>query len=269
LRTFRFQIYFSLLYYPLFTLFLPVGDWRIIYNFQATPVISVVTAVIHAVALLLFWRADRSGKFEMVAFNSPADQARYEMMARAVGDPAAQLQTIAMAKNGGAPRQAGRLLDEFLKTHPESAEGYLQLALLSLETNRGQPSRDVIDATEKAIALGLRDPNHVILARQLAASHYLERGDGAEAEAQLNAALAQTAGFDADGIDPLRRAHLHRLLSQAYRRQGRYNEASSEIEIAIRIAEDAGLTSAVQEFQGEQEVIKKHAGRTLATSVET
>jgi tetratricopeptide (TPR) repeat protein len=217
---------------------------------------------------LLFWRADRSGKFEMVAFNSSADQARYEMMARAEGDPTARLQTIAMAKNGGAPRQAGRSLDEFLKTHPESAEGYLQLALLSLEANRGQPNRDVIDAAEKAIALGLRDPNHVILARQLAAMYYLERGDGAAAEAQLNAALAQTAGLDADRLDPLRRAHLHRLLSQAYRRQGRYNEASSEIEIAMQIAEDAGLASAVQEFKGEREVISKHAGRPLTTSAE-
>jgi hypothetical protein len=38
--------------------------------------------------------------------------------------------------------------------------------------------------------------------------------------------------------------------------------------MAMRIAEDAGLASAVQEFQGEREVIQKHAGRPLATSAE-
>ncbi len=269
LRAFRFQVYFSLLYYPIFTLFLPIGDWRVIYNFQATPIISGVTALVHALALLLFWRADRSGWFEMAAFGSTAEQFRYEQMAQAaVADPAARLHTIAMVRNGGAPRQAGRLLDEFLKTHPESAEGHLQLALLSLEANRGQPSRDVFTATEKAIALGLRDPDQAILARQLAAMYHLQRGDGAAAEAQLSAALAQTTAFAAGRIEPLRLAQLHRLLSQAHRRQGQFNEASAEIETAIRIAEEVGLDAVVQEFQGEREVIRKHAGRPLANSAD-
>src|SRR5690606_35106961 len=78
LRAFRFQIYFSLIYYPIFTLFLPIGDWRTIYNFSATPVLSGITAAIHALLLFLFWRADRAGAFEMIAFDSMAEQARYE-----------------------------------------------------------------------------------------------------------------------------------------------------------------------------------------------
>lgn len=271
LRTFRFQIYFSLLYYPVFSLFLPIGDWRVIYNFQATPVLSVVTAVVHAVALFLFWRADRFGRFEMVAFNSPADQTQYDYQTAgaAAGDPTARLGTISMAKNGGAPRLARRLLDEFLKTYPQSAEGHLQLALLSLDASRGQPSRDVIDAAEKAIALGLRDPNHIALARQLTAAHHLERGDGRAAEAELRMIVTDAAGFDPNLIEPRRRAQLHRLLSQAYRRQRRYEEAYAEMETAIQIVGGGEAAAIVREYQEEKELIEQHAGRRLSAPMES
>ena len=41
LRAFRFQVYFSLIYYPLFTLLGFDGDWRTIYDFSATPLLSL------------------------------------------------------------------------------------------------------------------------------------------------------------------------------------------------------------------------------------
>jgi tetratricopeptide (TPR) repeat protein len=271
LRTFRFQIYFSLLYYPIFSLFLPIGDWRIIYNFQATPILSTATAVIHGLALLLFWRADRAGRFEMVAFDSMEKQALYDSAAvrAGLGDPAARLETISLARFGGAPRQARRSLDEFLAQYPNAAEGHLQLALLLLDEGRGHTSRDAVEAAGKALALGLSDPDHIALARQIAATHYLERGDGRAAEAELNAALNVAPGYDPGLLDPRRRAALHRLRSQAYRRQERYDEAYAEIEAAIRLAEEAGMDAAVRQYQDEKELIEKHSGHKLSSSAET
>lgn len=266
LRAFRFQIYFSLLYYPIFSLFLPIGDWRVIYNFQATPILSAATAVVHALALFLFWRADRAGQFEMVAFDSTNEQARYEAASgqAALGDPAARLEVISMARAGGAPRLARRLLDEFLIAQPQSAEGHLQLAILLLDAGRGQTSRDALEAAGKALSLGLREPDGVALARQIAATHYLERGDGRAAEMELDEALNSAPGYDPGLLDPRRRAALHRLRSQAYRRQARYDEAYAEIETAIRLAEEAGAAAAVRQFQDEKDLIEKHAGRSLA-----
>jgi hypothetical protein len=216
--------------------------------------------------LLLFWRADRAGQFEMVAFESMNEQARYEaaLGRGAMGDPAARLETISMARTGGAPRLARRSLDEFLAAHPQSAEGHLQLALLLLDAGRGQTSRDAVEATGKALSLGLRDPDSVALARQIAATHHLERGDGLAAEVELNAALTDGPGYDPGLLDPRRRAALHRLRSQAYRRQERYDEAYAEIEMATRLAEEAGVSSAVQQYRDEKELIEKHAGRNLA-----
>ncbi len=67
-RAFRFQVYFSLVYYPLFTLFGFDGDWKTIYDFSATPLLSAATAILHAGTLLLFWRGDRTGWFEAPSY---------------------------------------------------------------------------------------------------------------------------------------------------------------------------------------------------------
>ena len=40
------RILYSLIYYPLFTLFAGINDWRRIYNFAATPIVSMVTLFI-------------------------------------------------------------------------------------------------------------------------------------------------------------------------------------------------------------------------------
>ncbi|MCZ7670661.1 MAG: M50 family metallopeptidase [Chloroflexi bacterium] len=70
LRAFRFQIYFSLLYYPLFSIILPIGDWRVIYDFAATPILSSVTLVVHLLFLAAYWLYDRQGSFEAPAMDS-------------------------------------------------------------------------------------------------------------------------------------------------------------------------------------------------------
>ena len=268
LRAFRFQIYFSLLYYPIFSLFLPIGDWRTIYNFSATPILSAATAVAHALSLLLFWRADRAGSFEMIAFDSTTEQARYDAVSSAVGggDPEAKLRLVASQWNGGARREARRSLDAFLTDYPQSAEGHLQLAIMA---GGGSPqvNKEAFEAAGKALALGLRGSDQKALAHQIRSLHHLERGDGQAAELELTAALTPTPFFEPDEIIPIRRAELHNLLSQAFRRQGRYEAAYAEVEKALILAREMGLDPAIQRYAAEKELIEKHAGRSLSGSL--
>ena len=268
LRAFRFQIYFSLLYYPIFSLFLPIGDWRTIYNFAATPLLSAATAVAHGALLLWYWRFDRAGAFEMPAYESATEQARAAARAPAIaGNPQAQLQAIQALRQGGAPQQAERALNEFLAANPQSAEGHLQRALMVAQGRGGVP-RAAAEAARRALALGLRDPGNAALAHQLLALHALERGDGQAAQAELDAALSAAPGYDPEALPDLRRVELHALRGQAYRRQGRYEDAYGEVGLALALAQAAGGGQAViGRLRQEQQLIEKHAGRPLAAAV--
>jgi tetratricopeptide (TPR) repeat protein len=268
LRAFRFQIYFSLLYYPIFTLFLPIGDWRTIYDFAATPVLSGATLIVHAALLLLFWRADRAGAFEMVAFDSAAAQKQHQMIqtAAAGGDPTARLRKITELWGGGAQKEARRELDALLTQHPTFAQGYLQRAII-VGGGAHQLNKDAFEAAGKALELGLDGADQRALAHQLRSLYHLERGDGAAARKELDAALTPTAMNDPDEILPIRRAELYQLRAQAYRRQGQYEAAYAEIEQALKLAREMGLESAIHRYAEEKEIIEKHARRTLAGSL--
>lgn len=261
LRAFRFQLYFSLLYYPIFSLFLPIGDWRTIYDFATTPVLSGVAAAVHAALLLWFWRADRAGRFEMVAFDSPAAQARHTALAAATGNEAAQLAAIDSLRQGGATHQARRALEAFLIAFPQSAAGHLQRALLAVD-RQGRIGKETAEAARQALALGLRDPRQRALAHQLAATYELERGDGRAAEREMDAAL--TGSSDLDALDPAQRGQLHRLRAQSLRRQGRYEDAYREVGEALQWAGAAGQSGLTQALLDERELIEKHAGRDLS-----
>ncbi len=254
-RAVRFQIYFSLLYYPLFSLFLPIGDWRTIYNFGATPVLSAATGVVHALALLWFWRADRAGAFEMVAFESVAAQNRHEMAGR-TGDPALRLQQIAELRNGGAPQKARAALDSFLADYPQSAEGHLQKALQA--GGRGQIGPDAVRSAERALELGLQ-PGDDALARRLIARHHLERGDGRAAAGALDPALA-AAEINTGDLLPAHVAELRFMRAQAYRRQGRYEEALADIAAAQQSAAELGYEPLIRRYADEAQLIAAHAG---------
>lgn len=266
LRTFRFQIYFSLLYYPIFTLFLPVGDWRTIYNFDATPVLSGLTAATHALLLLLFWMADRRGSFEMVAFESAAQQSAFELKQAAAeaGNPEARLAVIAVLWGGGAGKKAQRTLDSFLADYPQAGEGYLLRAILP-RGGVGSVGREAFDAAGKALEVGLSSFDHQALAHQVRATFHLERGDGAAAGAELEPLLNPPTDYDSDEINPHLRAELHKLRSQAYRRQKQYDAAFAEIETALQLAREMSSERMIQEFAAEKALIEKHAGRPLST----
>lgn len=254
LRTFRFQVYFSLLYYPLMTLVLPIGDWRMIYDFGATPILSGATGAVHLLLLGLFWRADRQGWFEMPAFETEAEQARYEQLASSMdsGDPRATLQAIDQLRRGGATRQSQQSLDAYLAAHPSSAEAHLLQATL-LTDGRAEIGRQAVDHAEEALALGLATPGQVAYAQQLVAGYYLQRGDGETAAGWLSEAIAQ-------GQEPAHLANIYYLRSQANRRKGDLEAARRDATQAIELAVAAGDMPAVARYEQELAVVEKHQG---------
>ena len=272
LRAFRFQLHFALIYYPVFTLFLPIGDWATIYDFQATPILSAATAIVHAALLAWFWWADRAGVFEMPGYDAAAHQEASAILQREAAanphDTRLQLQYIDALRRGGATNKARRHLSNFLKANPDSAEAYLQLAALQNQ-NQPQVSRQVSQNAEKALHFGLSDPRSLAVAHQILGRFHLDQGQGEEAVNHLSQAIATAAGTKTsehqDG-DALFYAQLYHWRSQAYRRLRHYDLAYQDVQQAIDHAQSAGDERAASFFRGELEVLEKHAGRLFGAT---
>jgi tetratricopeptide (TPR) repeat protein len=263
LRAFRFQVFFSLIYYPIFTLIGFVGDWRSIYNFGATPLASGVTALSHVGLLLLFWRGDRIGWFEMVGHESIAEQDRFEALAHEVMsspyDTRLQLRYTDALRRGGAVKKAKHRLHAFIKQHPDSGEGYLQLAAVQ-SGRRSQIPRQAVRNTERALSLGLPDQEANAFAHQLLGKYQLDLGDGAEALNHFSQAMANIPAGPSH--DPYRAQLLH-WSSQAHRRLGQFEAAYQDLQKAIALVETAGDEKMAAFFRRELDIIEDHAGRPL------
>ena len=271
LRAFRFQIYFALLYYPLLTIFIAgtgVSDWLTIYNFRLTPILSGVTAVIHATFLYLFWRTDQEGRFEMPALATAAAQEKFaELEREAAAQPQnsqLQFRLIESLWGGGARNKARHQARQFLQKNPGSAAGWLLLAQIESEK---QISQKVKGYVEKALQLGLSDPQQKASANLLLGRYALERNRVAEAVDHFSQAIATAApGRNSPGRpahDLLFYAQLYHWRSQARRRQSQYTLAEEDIRQAIQLAQAAGSREAAAYYQNEQEVIRHHAGQTV------
>lgn len=255
-RAFRFQVYFSLIYYPLFTLVLPIGDWRTIYDFSATPILSGATAVFHAGLLLLFWYADRIGWFEAPSHASEAAEQQFQRLEQAVAQnpnhAANQLAYIDRLRQGGATRTAHRQLEQFLADNPHSAEGHLQLAALQGE-NRGDISPQAKNNAQNALSLGLAQPQQKAAAYQIIGRFYLSSGQGKLAEEQFSEALTAVSQLSENLANPRLRAHLLHLRSQAYRRERQFEHAVADLNEAIKIARQTQNEQALLFYQSEKE----------------
>lgn len=99
------EVGFHLVLYPLLSLSGRFGDWQVIYDFGATPALSLATAAAHAVALALTWRWWR-GRVRRTLFNVDhaldTEVARLETAIganRRDGDAAIEL-AVLYARNG-------------------------------------------------------------------------------------------------------------------------------------------------------------------------
>jgi len=271
LRAFRFQIYFSLLYYPIFSFILPIGDWRIIYDFSATPILSSTTLVIHVIFLILYWRYDKQGSFEAPATESVAEQTQFEELEQQVAlnphDMQTQLQYVDMLRRGGANNRAETHLKQFLTANPNSAGAYLELAAIEAG-KRQQISKKANEYAEKALQLGLSNPFQVTAANRMVAQYNLEVGNGDDALQAYSYAINAIKGTDVTMHQINTLANLYRERSLAYRRLQKYELAYGDISQAISLAQQSGQPDLVAAYQEDMVVLENHAGYKLGVSSE-
>jgi tetratricopeptide (TPR) repeat protein len=274
LRAFRFQVFFSTIYYPIFTLLGFEGDWRTIYDFGATPVLSGLLVPFHAGLVLLFWWGDRTGWFERTSHETAAEQEKFQELAQAATlnphDTQLQLQYVDALRQGGADNRAKTYLKSFLKQNPDSGAGYLELALLE-SGNKPQISRRAAGYLQKALQLGLPTPTGRAYVHQLLGKYYLDRDRADEAVRALDEALAQkiegeeTATSTTDAASALsagvtrHKAALYHLRSLAHRRRNQYEAATQDIQEAIRLAQQISDDKLVTYYQQERDIIENHA----------
>ena len=265
LRAFRFQIYFALLYYPILSIFITEGsDWRVIYDFQATPILSGLTAVIHLPILFLFWKTDRDGLFEQPAFATVGEQTQFYAVENAAtfspDDAQAQLQYIDALRRGGVSNKANQELKEFLKAHPENGVAHLELAMLLNNKNRAI-TKEAFTHAQQALTLGI-NPEAALVAHQLVGQYYLTMGRAMETIGEMDQALAIESKLT---ISPIQRANLLFLRGQAYRHQSQFMQAQQDIESVTTIAQQIGDNHLLARCENEMTVITKHEKRPFST----
>jgi tetratricopeptide (TPR) repeat protein len=265
LRAFRFQIYFSLLVYPIFTVVTFIGDWRTIYNFGETPLLSGATAVVHGTILVWYFWADRSGRFEMVAHESLAAQEKFAALkSQAMMNPqdaTVQLQFIEALRQGRASNQARRYLKQLLQQESSSGEAYMLQAMLQLENKRNIPKTAVANI-QRALQLGIKNSSQQAVAHHILGQYYLEREDYAQSVQQFSQVIALSS---ADGAET-RLAEAYRGRSLAYRRQKQYDLAYQDVQQAIKMAQTSGNEAQIESLRQELALIEQHAGRPLGTA---
>lgn len=268
LRAFRFQIYFSLLYYPIFSFILPIGDWRVIYDFSATPILSSVTLVIHVIFLILYWRYDKQGSFEEPATESVAEQAQFEELERQVErnphDENIQLQYVDMLRRGGANNRAKTQLMHFLNETPNSGGAYLELAAIEAGKS-SQISKKTSEYATQALQLGLSNPYQIVAAQRMVAQYALEAGNGDDALHAYEQAIAAIKGAGASTQQINTLASLYRERSLAYRRLQKYELAYADIAQAINLAQQSGLSDLAVACQEDLAILENHAGHQFGS----
>lgn len=252
----RYQIYFSLIIYPLFTLLSLFGDWRFIYDFRATPLLSGLTAVAHVGLLARFWQARQRGWFEgglTAALPKPTSEADGNFSTGSQLD----LDQIRALRQAGATNQAIHQLKTYLQANPYSGEGYLLMSLLQGQQSRMPPA--VAENAQKALDLGLPNKGLEALAHQMIGQYRLYRERVDEAIQHYSQGLEAEQGTE----QPLRQAQLRYLRAIAYRRKRQFEAAYEDIQQAIRLAQEHKLEEYQPHYQAELEAIKRHAGRPL------
>lgn len=248
LRVARFQLVFALIMYPIFTALLAFGDWRVIYDFGRTPLLSGLTALVHVSLLVSFWLADRWGYFELPGFATVEAEARAKKLAaywaRQPEDLSIGLELLITTIQAGAPRRALRLAQTLAARWPDSAEVLYFLGRLQTRSDR-MPSPAGVRSFQKALAIGLSAPYYLTDIHRLLARYELERGDAGAALQHLDEALH----YAVSAPQALHVHDLHYWRSLAYRRQKQAALAQQELQEAITQAEAVGLADAVAYYR--------------------
>lgn len=263
-QSLRILLHYSLIYYPIFTALTFIGDWRVIYDFGATPVLSGGTAVIHAVILLLFWQANRRGWFEMIGHETMEEAEDFTQLKDQwqlnPHDAKLTLQIVDAMRQGGAPHKAITHLQRAIKQNPNVAGFYLQLALLQ-HGGKGTVPGAAVHNLEKALQLGLSDPRHQAMAHHLLGQHALDKGQGQVALDHLNQAIRAVDSWTESPINPLFQANLYHLRSLVQQRLQQPELARQDAQRAVALAQGTENERAVAFYQQKLEMIENWNGR--------
>ena len=262
-QSLRSLLFYSLIYYPIFTALTFIGDWRIIYDFGSTPLLSGGTAVVHILLLLLFWQANRRGWFEMVGYRSQQDAAAFAQLEErwqfGPENVKVALSYAEALRMGGAKQKATAVLQQVIGQNPNAARAYLQLAFIQAEGKRNVPGTAVRNL-EKALQLGLDSPHEQAMAHQLLGQYRLDVGKGQEALQHFDQAIGAVEAKPDMATNPLFTARLYHLRSLAHQRLRQPEMARQNAAKAVELAQTGADAKAVAHYQRELEIVEQQLG---------
>ena len=196
--------------------------------------------------------------FEMPGFDDLADQQEFEaLQARAAtspGDARAQIKLADAYRRSGMTNLAKKELKDFLRRNPNSAEAHLQMAAIYAENKRQVPKR-ARDSAEKALSLGLTNPQGVAFANMLVGQYSI----GVD---QVDRAIDHySRGIEAarEGGNSHTVGQLYYLRAVAYRRKGQYTAAEADVQEAITRARQTGQGQALSHYEAELAAIQSES----------
>lgn len=253
LRSLRMQLYFSLIFYPLFSAFTFIGDWRIIYNFERTPQLSGLAVVLHGVGLALMWHGQRQGWFDLPQAESAAQLAQLRQTEAAAAarprDLASQLQHVKALRQAGLLSQAQREGQKLIRAFPDVGDGYVELALVQL-TNQAHFPRAVLEHLQQALARPIGQPDYLVIAHLLLGQHNLNLERAEKALNHLSYAIETAQNIpDQSEANRMRLAQAYYLRAMVHRRQNEMAPARRDIDKAIELARGSGRDELHEHFQ--------------------
>ena len=158
LQTGYFQVMYALVGYPVLSLLGFVGDWIVIYDFRATPVLSAATAVVHLIILVGVWKWWKSRPVQLCLYRLTKGGREDEELAaleRAVEERPDDVLAYVQLADAYAERSAWNLVEqtvrEALRKGLEHPHLYMLLGYRWLGKGRLNKGRE---AFQRALDLG-------------------------------------------------------------------------------------------------------------------
>ena len=258
-RVLRFQIYFSLVYYPIFTAVLSIGDWRTIYDFGATPRLAGATAIVHVAVLLLSWGLEKKGWFDAATFQSEEERALHEELQVSAEnrpeDLTTQLALVDSLVAKDSLQEAVQLARSLVQRYPDSAEANIVAANTIWDRGDHVP-RDVLKFVQKAQFLGLSKPFHQTSAERILGVDALGRGKFEAALTHFDNGLAIVSQASEAVVNHSMKAYFEYMRADVFSQQSKNEAAISALNNALQHARAANATNLIAQIQRRIDILK-------------
>lgn len=216
LRALRFQIFFALIYYPIFTVVLSIGDWRTIYNFAQTPLLSGLTVIPHVVLLGLFWWWDRNGRFEPATFIPLPIEGKPLME---------QFKLLRQLGESNSPNTYQKYVTQFKAEHPERTDlNFMLTAFPFLSQNKKIPTY-IVQLAKETIEKGTDSSRIAHMAYGVQIQYAMDIGQYDEALTLINTLEKELASH----LPEINFIQARFQRATIYRRQNQYHKALTEL----------------------------------------